>query len=91
MQQPRSETENLTDQAADDPPFIVAEVSTNWPKPWPVPRPEYIGHKFEQVIEHNRRRGYRLVTFDVSRVMQSADEMNETIIAVFEKVEEPTP
>lgn len=65
--------------------FIVAEVTTNWPKPWPVPAGEMLSGQFELVIEHNRRRGYRLHSFQVSRLMTGADQMNETIIAVFEK------
>lgn len=66
--------------------FIVAEISTNWPKPWPVPRREHLGAKFEEVIEVNRDRGYRLHSFQVSQVMTSTEMMTETIIAVFEKI-----
>ncbi len=70
--------------------FIVAEIATNWPKPWPVPTCELIGAKFEQVIEVNRERGYRLHSWSLNRLMVStvagAEELNETIVAVFERV-----
>lgn len=66
--------------------FIVAEVSTNWPKAWPVPQREHLGSKFEEVIEHNRQRGYRLHSFQVSQVITAPEQMTETIIAVFQKV-----
>lgn len=70
----------------DSPVFIVAEVATNWPKPWPVPTSELLSAKFENVIELNRSRGYQLHSFQLHRLMVSAEELNETIIAVFKKV-----
>lgn len=66
-------------------PFIVAEVSTNWPKTWPVGPNDLIAGKFEEVIEHNRRRGYRLHSFQLHRLLVDAEQMNETIVAVFER------
>lgn len=66
--------------------FIVAEIATNWPKAWPVPTNELLAGKFEEVIEHNLAKGYRLHSFQVHRLMVRPEEMNETLIAVFEKV-----
>lgn len=74
--------------AADDelPEFIVAEVSTNWPKPWPVGPNELIAAKFEDVINVNCKRGYKLHSFQLFRLLVDVEQMNETIVAVFEKV-----
>ena len=74
------------ESAEDERPFIVAEVSTNWPKTWPVGPCDLIAGKFEDVIEHNRRRGYRLHSFQLHRLLVDAEQMNETIVAVFERV-----
>lgn len=62
--------------------FIVAEVSKNWIGGESA-TPELLSQQFERVIETNRQRGYHLLSFDVHRLMVKADEMNETIIAVF--------
>lgn len=68
--------------------FIVAEISKTWVNgnsPTPL-----LCEQFEMVIEHNRTRGYRLHSFQLHRLIvsrysdQSDDQMNETIIAVFE-------
>jgi hypothetical protein len=37
------------------------------------------------VIERNLRRGYRLHSFNMHRLMTRPEELNETIIAVFER------
>jgi hypothetical protein len=68
--------------------FIVAEVSKNWPeKPGGKFSGQTINSLFEEVIEHNRRRGYVLHSFQLHRVMTSVPPdppvMNETIVAVF--------
>lgn len=68
--------------------FIVAEVSKNWTGQWvgPLPSPsDILCGRFEQVIEHNRKRGYRLHSWNIHRLMVDKDSLNETIIAVFEK------
>lgn len=75
--------------------FIVAEISKNWE------RAEYIGdlgdaqpsgllisQQFEQVIDANRRRGYKLHSFQLHRMMTSGNVLNETIVAVFELTNE---
>jgi len=68
--------------------FIVAEVSKNWHRD----RNSTDGllcEQFEEVIEVNRQRGYLLHQFALSQVMVSPDELTETIIAVFRRVEDP--
>lgn len=71
-----------------DPMFIVAEVSKNWP----LEGTFLLSQGFEQVIETNHQRGYRLHSWRMSRVVLSnpgqlySGDINETIIAVFEKV-----
>lgn len=73
--------------------FIVAEISKNWE------RAVYVGdtsnlaaagllvsNMFERVIEVNLERGYKLHSFEVHRLMVGPDDMNETIIAVFELI-----
>jgi len=70
--------------------MIVAEISKNWcrPKPGepmqPVTLGDTINTLFENVIEVNRQRGYKLHSFQIHRVMVDFDNLNETIIAVFE-------
>jgi hypothetical protein len=69
--------------------FIVAEITKNWQGEWsgPSPRPEQLlCGKFELAIEVNRQRGYRLHSFQLHRLMTGPDMLNETIIAVFERV-----
>jgi hypothetical protein len=64
--------------------FIVAEVSKNWIDGHSL-TPMLIAESFERVIETNRQRGYRLLTFSLHRLMVGENEMNETIVAVFER------
>ena len=66
--------------------FIVAEVSQNWHDGAPT-RHEglLLSQQFERVINVNDGRGYRLVSFTVSHVMTSPDDLTETLIAVFER------
>lgn len=66
--------------------FIVAEVSKNWLRN--LDSPGFLSERFEEVIEVNRQRGYLLYQFALNQVMVSADEMTETIIAVFRRAEE---
>jgi hypothetical protein len=65
------------------PRWIVAEVSKNWRAGVEVLPTGLLSHQFEIVINHNDQRGYRLQSFAVDRRMVGADEMNETLIAVF--------
>jgi hypothetical protein len=64
--------------------FIVAEVSKNW-----INGDELgvglVAERFEDVIEVNRQRGYRLLTFSLHRLITAPQELNETIVAVFER------
>jgi hypothetical protein len=64
-------------------PFIVAEISKNWIDGNGVVDDTPIAVLFERVIETNTRRGYRLQSFHLHRLMVKPSEMNETIIAVF--------
>jgi hypothetical protein len=65
--------------------FIVAEMSKNWIGDEPYePGTLLISHMLEHVINENHRRGYRLYSFVMNRVV-SGDVLNETIVAVFEK------
>jgi hypothetical protein len=66
-----------------DPEYVVAEVNKNWPDP--AAGPQFLCRKFEEVIEHNWRRGYLLHSFQLHRLMTSRDTMSETIIAVFRR------
>lgn len=69
----------------DDDRFIVAEVSKNWINGLEVTPTGPLCKQFEDVILVNHRRGYRLLQFQLHRMMVDFDEMNETIIAVFER------
>lgn len=64
--------------------FIVAEISKNWPEEDMPGGPRFLGQRFEAVINRNWARGYSLHSWHVNRIWRSADELNETIIAVFE-------
>lgn len=71
--------------------FIVAEVSKNWADGEELhPEMGLIAQRFEHIINVNAARGYKLLTFSLHRLMTSPNEMNETIVAVFER-EEPQP
>ena len=62
-------------------PFIVAEVSTNWVNGQGTP----IAHRFEEVIEFNRQRGYVLHSFQFHQMTLGPDTLIETIVAVFQQ------
>lgn len=68
--------------------FIVAEVSKNWTDGTPHGGPALISQQFEQVIEVNRQRGYVLHSWQTHRMLTGPRTMNETIIAVFRRVEQ---
>ncbi len=72
-----------------DTPFIVAEVSKSWIDGQPVSTTPLLAESFEFIIETNRQRGYRLHSFQLHRLMASINQMNETILAVFERTGGP--
>lgn len=65
--------------------FIVAEISQNWQDGVAIAGTPPICVQFEHVIAVNLRRGYRLHSFQLHRLLIEPDGMNETIIAVFER------
>lgn len=65
--------------------FIVAEVSKNWIRGQPLVATPLLCQQFESVINNNAARGYRLHSFTLHRLQLGDDELNETIIAVFEE------
>lgn len=71
--------------------FIVAEISKNWKGHHGVYEPytdsPMLNTQFENIIARNLSRGYRLHSFQFQRFMLAVDEMNETLIAVFELIE----
>ncbi len=69
--------------------FIVGEVSKNWIDGVSL-EPGLLCQQFEAMIERNRTRGYRLHSFSLHRQMTKPLELNETIIAVFER-SDPEP
>lgn len=68
-------------------PFIVAEVSKNWRDGAEVtPGSGLLAQQFERVINVNEARGYLLHSFQIARVWSpDGREINETIVAVFER------
>ncbi len=72
-----------------EPRFIVAEVSKNWFNGREVKPSGLLAQQFETVIAHNLARGYRLHSFQLHRLMTGPTDMNETIIAVFERDDTP--
>jgi hypothetical protein len=64
--------------------FIVAEISKNWPE---IPEPDMrrlLAERFEDVINNNWKRGYRLLSWKLNRSFVDRNTLNETIIAIFE-------
>lgn len=69
--------------------YIVAEITKAWCNGQPVdPTRPMINQQFENVIEVNRQRGYKLLTFNLAQCCWEAI-LTETIIAVFERETEP--
>jgi len=67
--------------------FIVAEVSKNWIDGGEAtPGTGLLAEQFERIIELNRRRGYQLHSFQMHRMFFTPGTLNETVIAVFEKI-----
>jgi len=67
----------------NQPLMIVAEISQTWSNGQPGDS-KLLSQKFEEVIEVNRKRGYRLLSFSFSSAAPSESDLIETIIAVFE-------
>jgi hypothetical protein len=65
--------------------FIVAEVSKNWPEEDIPGMRRLLAQRFEDVINHNHARGYRLDSWRLDRFSPEPGTMNETIIAIFER------
>lgn len=66
--------------------FIVAEISKNWINGYPADgRDAPIASLFEEVLNVNGARGYRLLSFQLHRVSPDPESLNETIVAVFER------
>jgi hypothetical protein len=82
-----AEYERETQRLLGSPPFIVAEVSKNWIDGTDTSPTGLLAEQFERVLNINHARGYRLLQFQIHRQMVGAHEMNETIIAVFERNE----
>lgn len=64
--------------------FIVAEVSKNW-QTGDTENAELLCQRFEMVINTNLSRGYKLVDWK-THVYVHDKIVNETIIAIFEKI-----
>jgi hypothetical protein len=67
--------------------FIVAEISKTWVRGEPISTVPPVAQALEEIINRNFERGYRLHSFTLHRLIVTKNEMNETIIAVFEKEE----
>lgn len=65
--------------------FIVAEASKTWVRGEPAYDSPLISQTFEHIINVNYERGYRLYAFQHNTTYLDDDEMNETIVAVFER------
>ena len=61
--------------------FIVAEITKNWEKGTPVS--DLIAQRFEEVINVNIARGYKLIDWRLSS-SQTDNLLTETIVAIFE-------
>lgn len=76
---------------ATDPKIIVAEVSKNWfsgERLGTAPQvQELLSQRFEHVVSVNLARGYRLHSWKMDRLFLPPNSINETIVAVFERIE----
>lgn len=63
--------------------FIVAQVSKNWQN-GQEDTEGLLNREFAEVINAHAKRGYTLHSWQLNRVMTGIDEMNATIVAVFE-------
>ena len=71
--------------------YIVAEISKNWRDGQPVMDTPLLAVQFEPCIAHNLERGYDLHSWKLHRMMVSPREINESIFAVFKKIEYRDP
>jgi hypothetical protein len=60
-------------------PYIVAEISKNWP----AEHPKLLCEMFEEIINTNLERGYTLESWKLNRFAPEPGYLNETIVAVF--------
>jgi hypothetical protein len=67
-------------------PFIVAEISKNWINGSGVTGTPLLAVQFEHVVNINHARGYRLHSFQIDRYSPEPGALNETLIAVFERM-----
>lgn len=67
------------------PKFIVAEISKKWPSEDPR---LLLSHRFEQVINHNLERGYKLHSWKLISAFPNTETLYETIVAVFERADD---
>lgn len=67
--------------------FIVAEISKNW-QSGDTANAELLSQRFERVININIARGFKLVDWK-THVFVVEGAVNETIIAIFEKIKQP--
>lgn len=65
--------------------FIVAEITKNWKKEFPVN--DLLSQQFEKVINTNLNRGYELYEWRITSIIHN-EVLTETIIAVFKKIKE---
>lgn len=79
--------------APPDPPVVVGEVSVSWTEGGDLPK-ALISQRFQDVINVNLERGYELVDWKLSTVVQEFTpkfgdplvRITETIVAVFRKI-----
>lgn len=64
--------------------FIVAEISKSWTDPTSIK--EILSQKFEQVINVNYNRGYKITDWKISSIIHEG-VLTETIIAIFERID----
>ncbi len=64
-------------------PFIVAEISKTWTSK--TIAENLLSQQFEQVINKNHERGYKLKDWKLSQVITDGS-FTETIIAIFEEL-----
>lgn len=80
--------------------FIVAEISCNYTNgELEAPEMGFLAERFERIINKNWKRGYKLFQFNISSFLNKweglngdkNETLNETIIAVFEKITDQQP
>jgi len=71
----------------ENPRFVVGELSKNWFGKNEAMATGLLSHQFEDMLNVYFTRGYRLVTFSLHRLMITHSDLNETLIAVFERID----